>query len=231
MTRDFKPNPYPGLFVVIEGLDGAGATTQVTLLSDRLRQDDLRAFPTKEPTGNVIGGLIRGALTGFYELPAQAIQLLFVADRLLHLKREIIPMLQNDHIVICDRYIWSTVAFGSVDIRNRRWLLSLNRYCFLPDISIFLEVPPKECLKRLKEDRFDFELFEEEHKLWKVWETYVWLQKKFKDEITVIDGTGSPDKIHDQISSLVKTHPKFSLYLAATKKAKNKLTRLRQEER
>lgn len=203
-----KPNPYPGLFIDIEGLDGSGASTQVELVRQRLLRDGFSAYTTKEPTDNVIGGLIRGALTGVYKLPPDSLQLLFVADRRHHLEREIIPVLNNGNILITDRFLWSTIAFGAIKL-SRRWLLQIHHYCFLPDLSIFLRVSPKTCIKRIKDDRFDFELFEEEDKLWRVWEGYEWLAKKFPKEIKIIDGELNSREITNEIIRLVERHPKY----------------------
>lgn len=208
--KNLPQNPYPGFFIDIEGLDGSGATTQVVLLKDALKKDGISVFVTKEPTDNVIGGLIRGALTGVYKLPPAALQLLFVADRLHHLDRQIIPILQNHNILITDRFLWSTIAFGSVQL-NKNWLIALHHYCFIPDLSIFLRVSPKTSIDRLKSDRFDFELFEEEKKMWKVWDTYEWLLKKFPDKILVIDGEQSQGKITSEILKKIKSHPKFPI--------------------
>lgn len=212
-----KPHPYPGLFIDIEGLDGSGATTQATFLTQKFRDQKIEAFQTKEPTNNVIGGLIRGALTGVYKIPPPALQLLFVADRLHHLDREIIPILQNHSVVVTDRFLWSTIAFGSVETKNKRWLLELHRYCPLPDLTVFLRVPPKECVRRMKQDRFDFELFEEEHKLWKAWDTYEWLAKKFPDHIHVINGEPSPTLVFDSLWPLIQNHPKYQFLISGQK--------------
>lgn len=205
-----KINPYPGFFINIEGLDGSGVSTQVKLLRDGLLREKMEVYATKEPTDNVIGGLIRGALTGVYKLPPGALQLLFVADRLHHLERQIVPILNKGNLLITDRFCWSTIAFGSVDL-SRKWLLQLHSYCFLPDISIFLRVSPKICVARLKADRFDFELFEKEEKLWKVWNTYEWLGEKFPVCIKVIDGERTPSQISKEILKLIKANPKFKI--------------------
>ncbi len=203
-----RTHPYPGFFVDIEGLDGSGMSTQAGLLYKVLRKEGFDIFSTKEPTDNVIGGLIRGALTGIYSLPPAALQLLFVADRLHHLEREIAPILNSGGVLIADRFHWSTIAFGSVDL-SRQWLLQLHRYCFLPDLSIFLRVSPKVCIERLKADRFDFELFEEESKLWKVWDTYEWLAKKFPENIFVVNGERKPGEVMKEILKYIKKSPKF----------------------
>jgi len=201
-------NPYPGFFIDIEGLDGSGATTQVNLLRTSLKELGINAFVTKEPTDNVIGGLVRGALTGVYQLPPEALQLLFVADRHHHLNRQIIPILQSTSVLISDRFLWSTIAFGSVDL-DRRWLLGLHRYCLLPDLSFFLRISPKVSISRIKADRFDVELFEEEKKMWKVWDTYEWLVKRYPEQIVETDAEQPAEKVAKCILEIVIKHPKF----------------------
>lgn len=212
-----KTNPYPGFFIDIEGLDGSGASTQVESVREALLKDRLETYTTKEPTDNVIGGLIRGALTGVYKLPPDSLQLLFVADRRHHLEREIIPILNNGNVLIADRFLWSTIAFGAIGL-SRRWLLQIHHYCFIPDLSIFLRVSPKICVRRIMNDRFDFELFEEENKLWRVWEGYEWLAKKFPREIKIIDGERKPRLILKEIIDLIQRHPKYKK-LSKEKKA------------
>lgn len=188
-----------GLFIVIEGLDGSGATTQVRLLVDYLRLRGVEAYATKEPTDNVIGGLLRGALSGVYQLPSSVIQLLFSADRGHHLEKFIKPILNNGAWVVSDRYMWSTVAFGGVDL-DREWLLTLQKYFPLPDATFLLKVNPEVCIERIKRDRHDFELYEELAKLKNVWKNYEWLAKKFKNQVTVIDGGRGESEVFSDIA-------------------------------
>ncbi len=199
---------YPGLFIAVESLDGGGASTQAGLLRKALQREGLKVYITKEPTNNIIGGLIRGALSGVHQLPPEALQLLFVADRSHHLQREIIPILNEEGVVISDRFLWSTVAFGSINL-SRHWLLRLHHYCPLPDLSIFLRVSPRVCLERLKADRYDFELFEEENKLWRAWDTYEWLAKKFPKEIVIVNGEKKPRLVLKEILGYIKKQPKY----------------------
>lgn len=203
-----KQNPYSGLFIDIEGLDGSGASTQVAILKEVLGKEGVKIYITKEPTDNIIGGLIRGALTHVYELSPIALQLLFVADRMHHLDRQVIPILQDGDIIVSDRFLWSTIAFGSVGL-SRNWLLKLHQYCFIPDLTIFLRISPKFALNRIKADRFDFELFEEEKKLQKTQDTYEWLAKKFPKQIVTIDASQSVNKVAAEILRHIKAQPKF----------------------
>lgn len=203
-----KKNPYPGLFVAIEGLDGSGLTTQTGLLTEALRGEGHPVFATKEPSDNIIGGLIRGSLTGVYKLPPSALQLLFVADRVHHLDLEVTPVLKNRSILVSDRYLWSTIAFGSQDI-DRDWLLGLHRHVYLPDVTILLKVSPKTCIKRKAGDRFAFQLFEKEKKLARIWKTYEWLAKKYAKQIVILDGEQKPQEVLAEILNEIKKHPKF----------------------
>jgi len=197
-----KKNPHKGLFIVFEGLDGSGQSTQADLLSSRIKDEGYKLHLTKEPTNNIIGGLIRGQLTNDWHTSMECLQLLFAADRAHHLDREIIPALKDSRILICDRYFMSTVAFGSLDL-EKEWLLELNRKFIYPDIVFLLKVPPKICLQRMQESRFELELFEQEQKLQKVWNGYDYLAKNFKN-VYVIDGTQSRAQIAGEVFEIVK---------------------------
>ena len=104
-----------GILIVIEGLDGAGLSTQAALLAGYLRDKGEAVILTKEPTTSPIGNLIRSALKHEWKPSPLELQLLFAADRENHLEKEIEPALRENKIVISDRYILSSLAFGSVD--------------------------------------------------------------------------------------------------------------------
>ncbi len=203
-----KKNEHPGLFVVLEGLDGCGLTTQSVRLVEYFSRKGTKAYLTKEPTDNVIGGLIRGALSHVYKLPPEVLQLLFAADRGHHLNREIIPLLKKKRIIVCDRYFWSTVAFGSLNL-DFKWLLEINQHFIFPDIIILLKVPPELCVKRIRRNRFDFELFEKLEQLKKVWKTYEWLEEKYKNKrVVIVDGVGKIEEVEARILAAVSGSPK-----------------------
>jgi len=197
-----KRHDFEGLFIAFEGLDGSGSSTQVDFLTDKLREEGYPAHATKEPTNNIIGGLIRGQLTHDWSSSMECLQLLFAADRAHHLYREIIPGLKDKKIVISDRYFFSTVAFGSLEL-DRDWLMSLNEKFILPDITFLIKVLPKECVKRMQSSRFELELFEQEQKLKKVWQTYHWLSENFKN-VYVIDGMQSRQQIAGEVYEITK---------------------------
>lgn len=202
---------YPGLFIAIEGLDGAGLSTQTELVINLLRLQGIKAFGTKEPTNNVIGGVIRGALTGAVGLPGDSLQLLFAADRAHHLAREIVPLLSQGNIVVTDRYFFTSVAYGGVDL-DREWLLEVNKNFPKPDLVVLLDNPAKVSINRIKKDRFELELFEKEAQLKKIRQNYQWLLKKFPGIFTKVDAAGDREEIAKEIVELIRNLPKFGRF-------------------
>lgn len=204
-----QDNKYQGQFIVFEGLDGSGQSTQAAKLVDFLnnRESKLQlghggAHLTKEPTTNLIGGLIRAQLTSEWKTKSECLQLLFAADRAHHLEKEIMPLLEKGVFVVSDRYFFSTIAYGMLEIQDWDWLRDINKPFLLPDISIFLKVSPKICVERIRESRFSVELFEKEEVLGKVWEGYERLAKEFKN-VHIIDGERPIEEIFEEIRELI----------------------------
>ncbi len=198
-------NPYRGKFIVIEGLDGSGQSTQAEKIRDFLSLSEYQkkfnhagVYLTKEPTSSLIGGLIRSQLAKEWTSSPQCLQLLFCADRAYHLEKEIIPLLKKGVFVICDRYFFSTIAFGSLGIKDRKWLLSLNKNFIFPDFIFLLKVSPKICIERIKKSRFSISIFEDEKKLKKVWKNFERLAKEFKN-VYLINGEKSPAEVTEEI--------------------------------
>lgn len=178
---------------MVEGLDGSGASTQVAMLSEYLASKGYNVLVTKEPTNNLIGGLIRGQLTHEWKSNPECLQLLFAADRSHHIEKEIIPALEKGMLVISDRYMYSSLAFGSIDC-DMEWLKHINAKFLRPDVSIILNVSPEVSVERIGRTRAGFELFEDKSKLEKVRTAFDALAKETKG-ITVIDGTMPVNKV------------------------------------
>ena len=198
-----QKNKFPGKFIVIEGLDGSGSSTQIFRVTDFLKESGKKIHITKEPTNNLIGGLIRGQLSGDWKSSPECLQLLFAADRAHHLEKEIIPLLKKGVTVISDRYFFSTVAFGSAEIKDRKWLININDRFILPDLTILIKVSPEICIKRMRESRFRIELFEERKKLEKTWRGYEKLAKEF-DNIKIVNGERNIQEISYEILNLIE---------------------------
>lgn len=195
-----QKNPYAGKFIIFEGVDGSGTTTQANLLFKYLKNKDKKVYLTGEPTSSLIGGLIKSQIAGDWQSSPECLQLLFTADRAYHLEKEIIPLLKKGITVICTRYILSTLSYGNLGIKDEKWLTEINKKFILPDLTFFLKVSPKICIQRIKKERFHKELFEKEEKLKKVFKNYLKFAKKIKD-IYIIDGEKSIEEVFKQIKS------------------------------
>jgi dTMP kinase len=191
-----------GKFIVFEGIDGAGLTTQAELLEKHLKNKKYEVVLTKEPTNNLIGGIIRAALKKEWITSNRTLQLLFSADRAHHLEKEIIPALENGKIVISDRYFISTIAYGMIEL-EKEWLKVLNSKFLLPDIIFIIDIPVEVSIERIKASRFGFELFEERKKLEKIRNNFLELSKEYKN-CFVINGNRSIEEVHKEIVKIVE---------------------------
>lgn len=165
-----------GLLIAIEGIDGAGTTTQTRLLADALAGRGLPIHTTREPSDGPIGVLIRQMLTGRVVVPGlggpraprwTTMALLFAADRVDHLDAEVIPNLMDGVTVITDRYDYSSVAYQSLtaggdSAETIDWVRTLNAKARRPDLTIVLDVSPENASSRRQTRSGSRELFEED---------------------------------------------------------------------
>jgi len=197
-------NRHPGKFIVIEGLDGSGKSTQTALLANHLRDRGVSVYATLEPTQYLIGGLIRSFLANDWKSSPQCLQLLFAADRAHHLDKEIIPLLKAGSTVVCDRYFFSSFAYGALDC-DPEWLIEANREFIMPDLTVMLESNPRNCIKRMSRERISVELFEREAMLKRVWQNYKKIAARFdgKTKIVIVDGDRAIGEIFESIKKIV----------------------------
>jgi dTMP kinase len=156
-----------GRFVVLEGLDGAGTTTQARLLGDRLRAAGRRVHVTAEPSGGPVGALVRQVLSrrvvgvrGEGDFDGGALALLFAADRLDHVASEIAPRLADGVDVISDRFTLSSLAYQGLTTGDLAWVEALNARAAVPDLTVFLRARASVALRRRRAAATDPELFE-----------------------------------------------------------------------
>lgn len=203
-------NPYPGLFIDIEGLDGCGESTQVALVAQKLRDwKNYIVHETDNPNEEYLGGTdIRLALRKRLVMSPMTLQKIFVGNRSDHLDYFTIPRLKRREIVMNARYIWSTVAFGSLDIDRMR-LLEMNQDFPLPDLSFFLKVLPEKCLQRKHAEGVETEFFEEIEIMKKVWPAYEWIAEQFPDIVQIVDGDRAESEVANEIFNIISSHPKL----------------------
>jgi len=140
-----------GTFICIEGIDASGKTTQARRLVRKLRRRGIDAVYTTEPSSGKVGRLIRRyVLDRKRRVPIAVEALLFAADRVEHMETEIKPALRKGKVVVCDRYVYSTLAYQGAAGLDLKWIELINRFALMPDLALFLDIPPDIVVKRLK---------------------------------------------------------------------------------
>lgn len=186
-----------GKFIVIEGPDGCGKTSLQFSLAQWL-ETDFEVLKTREPTHELVGRYIRNIILGMKkQVSEDRIQNLFVADRRQHLKNQIIPALEEGKIVICDRYFFSTIAYGVSSGLTLQWLIKLNSKFLFPDLTLYIRTPPEICINRMNQRKGTTEKFEKIEILEEVVRVYDYLANNFKN-FKVIDGNDAPEFVFQQ---------------------------------
>ena len=198
-----KINIYSGKFIVFEGLDGSGQSTQAGLLKDFLLWEGKNVILTKEPTKDSRAGQkIREALDKNKQVPPLSLQEFFAADRAEHLEKTIMPGIKEGKIVISDRYFFSSFAYGvscGIDLEK---LVILNENFLIPDLTFILKVRPEICLERIEKRGEKKTLFEETERLKSVWQTYEFLPDKFEN-IFIINGERPIAEVFEEVKKTV----------------------------
>jgi dTMP kinase len=192
----------PGRFIVLEGPDGSGTTTHSKLLAETLRARGEDVVLTAEPTDSPIGRFIRDQLKDKTIPSPSALQLLFCADRALHIEKVIKPALAQGKTVISDRYVISTLVYGEALGLDPEWLVRVNTPFLEPDIMMIALPPLQTCLDRINM-RKQLDVFENSPFQKRVYELY---RKAADDDSTikVIDTSGSRDSVASLVLEAVK---------------------------
>src|SRR5690348_14140062 len=190
------------LFVAFEGIDGSGKSTQVKLLSERLKKSGHKVYSTCEPTDSPIGSVIRNIFKHGIEADHRTIAGLFVADRLDHLLNKtngILKKLEEGYTVITDRYYFSSYAYHGTHM-SLDWVIeanSLSADLLRPDLNIYIDISPDISMKRLNNGRSSIELYETKENLENVRAKYLEAieRLKFQEHVFVTNGNRSPEEI------------------------------------
>ena len=199
-----------GRFIVFEGIDGAGKTTQINLLANYLRERGRAVYCTAEPTETVSGGLLRDALSGVSRRTICEMAAMFVFDRINHNVNPvngIQKMLADGFDVICDRYYYSSLAYQGSGT-DPEWVSNMNLNCpeiMRPDICIFLDLTPEQSMARINRNRATQEIYENEEKLTQVRNQFycVFEQLRERDNIQIVNAYRSVEEIHADIVALI----------------------------
>lgn len=203
-------------FIVLEGIDGAGTTTQAARLVARLRKDGVVARTTREPSDGPVGTMIRQVLTGRIVgagglAPGWAtMALLFAADRMDHVEAEIEPFLAQGGTVVSDRYDASSLAYQSVSSGRGgpdavEWIRSLNRNARRPDLTVVLDVAPELAAAR-RESRGDAAQMYEQSEVQRALSAfYKQLPSHLPgDRVVLVDGSGTPEEVSERVYAAVR---------------------------
>lgn len=200
-------------FAVFEGGDGSGTTTQLSLLSERLKKAGKPCFfPTFEPTNGQIGKIIRAALTKSAPITPQTLAFLFSADRNEHIYGQdgILEHINRDELVVSDRYIMSSLVYQGIECGDEL-PASLNSRFPAPGTLIFLDLEPETALERMK-NRESLEIYEYLDFQIKVREKYKSLLETYADcgvRVETVDASQTVEEVADKVWSIIRQMPIF----------------------
>ena len=200
-----------GRFIVFEGLDGSGKSTQISMLSEKLKLLGHKVYCTAEPTNSATGGLIRDTLSNNYKRDATELAGLFLSDRIAHNVNPVwgIKKFLDDGIdVVCDRYYYSSFAYQGLGT-SLSWLIDMNVNCpeiMKPDLCIFLDVDYKKCKARVDEERPHLEIFESDESIMEAtrlqfYEVFRLLNER--EHIQIVDANRPINAVADEIYRIV----------------------------
>lgn len=204
-----------GLFIVLEGIDGSGTTTQMARLVEWLQARGERVISTCEPTAGPIGAMIRQILTkrlthvvGGEPKPFDEVtlSLLFAADRSDHMQNVVLPAIEEGRIVVSDRHYLSSIAYQALGV-DMPWLDELNSRFRRPDLTVMLDIDPDLSLERKDKQKMARDRYESTEFLGRVRENYhraIGYARAAGEAIQFVDGSQSADDVAQAIRELTE---------------------------
>lgn len=200
------------LFIVFEGIDSSGKTTQAELLKQYFLRVEEQAVISPEPSSGIIGNLIRQALKQriiFSKEPNlfdEQMAYLFAADRHDHLYNDVdgvFKLIQNNYHVISTRYYFSSLAYNCESKEQYNFIKKLNDRFPDPDLTIYIDIPVEVAIARLQERSLP-EIYETKSKLTRVREQYQKIFADYQGKAITLDGTQELQQIQQQIVNQIK---------------------------
>lgn len=192
-----------GLFITVEGPDGSGKSTQIEYIKGYMQANGYESIFTREPGGTPISEKIRAIIldNANKELAPMTEAFLYAASRSQHVSQLIRPALERGRIVVCDRFVDSSIAYQQYARGLGECVSIINEYAIsgcIPDLTILLKIDPEISLARLNgpSDRLESENLEF-HKA--VYRGYEELEKRFPERIFSVDASLSPEEVRSQI--------------------------------
>ena len=208
-TKNDMSNKTTGTFIVFEGIDGAGKTTQIRLLEEYLSQKNRRVVCTAEPTDLPSGKQLRRALAGEEKKSACELAALFTLDRIAHNiqpKTGLRALLESGNDVICDRYFYSTLAYQGSET-DLDWVRGMNLNCpeiRHPDLCFFLDLSPEESMARINSRSETHEIYETRERLERVRAQFHAVLQTFDPRsVRVVNAARPIDEVQAEIRKIV----------------------------
>ncbi|MEP6706727.1 MAG: dTMP kinase [Pyrinomonadaceae bacterium] len=202
-----------GAFITFEGIDGSGKSTQLRLIASVLRMQGLEVVTTREPGGTTLGQQLRAALLDAQEQVDPLAELLvFAADRAQHVRRQLRPAIESNHVVLSDRYADSTVAFQGAgrgfDEKLISQIVQLATEGLKPDLTLLFDSPVAECVTRTrrrhegktKGDRIDAEDIEFHTR---VRDAYLRIAAGEPERVRLINAGGAVQETHQLVVEII----------------------------
>ena len=200
-----------GKFITFEGCEGVGKSKQIKLLEEYLINNKVEYYLTREPGGTTVSEQIRKVILDGKNttMTDECEALLYAAARVQLLKENVKPRLDRGELVLCDRYIDSSLAYqGYARGLGVEFVEKINDYAiknFMPDFTIFLKLPPEVAFKRKggvdKNDRLELSGMEFHNK---VYNGYLELAERYPNRFIVIDASGEKEQTHCKIINALK---------------------------
>lgn len=200
-----------GKFVTLEGCEGVGKSKQIKMLEEYLTSRGVKYYLTREPGGTPVSEKIRALLLdkANVSMTDECEAMLYASARIQLLREEIAPRLERGELVLCDRYVDSSLAYQGyarglgVDFIEKINHIALTE--FEPDCTLFLDLPPEQAFKRKggvdKSDRLELSGLEFHNAVYNGYKT---LSKRYANRFEVIDASGEKEQTHQKIINALK---------------------------